>query len=190
MIDPIEIDRLKSQIVEIIGSRIELRKAGANFKARCPFHEDKHPSLMVSEAKRSWRCFVCNVGGGAIDFVMQFNHTDFKGALEILGIKIEQSNPQSILISKQISEAFSEIEKDATALLQRLEEREEHLEYFSRQVVWLMNAVSLDEREVNWYQWEKWVDGEFVKIEIERERIHAIARRHKKEVLEWAKQKA
>ncbi len=96
-----DIDEVKSRIniVDLIGSRLTLKKAGRNFKALCPFHNEKTPSFMVSPERGSWHCFGCGKGGSAIDWVMEYEHVDFVEALETLadkaGVKLERRYDQS-----------------------------------------------------------------------------------------------
>jgi len=104
-----DIDEIKSRlnIVDIIGSRLPLKKAGRNFKALCPFHHEKTPSFIVSAERQIYHCFGCSAGGGIFDFVMAFDHLDFPEALEDLaqlaGVKLERRSyaaPQDQLKQK------------------------------------------------------------------------------------------
>ena len=66
-----------NDIVEVIGSYFPLKRAGTNFKALCPFHQEKTPSFTVGRAgKRS--CFGCGVRGSIFRFVMDYEHVDFR----------------------------------------------------------------------------------------------------------------
>lgn len=84
-----DIDEVKSRlnIIDVIGSRVTLKKAGRNFKGLCPFHNEKTPSFMVSPERQTWHCFGCGKGGSAIDFVMETEHLTFVEALEDLAQK-------------------------------------------------------------------------------------------------------
>lgn len=84
-----DIDEIKSRlnIVDVIGERIKLTKAGRNFKGLCPFHTEKTPSFMVSADRQIFKCFGCGKGGSVIDFVMEYEHVDFLEALEELADK-------------------------------------------------------------------------------------------------------
>ena len=183
MIAPLTLDGIKTQIVEIISSRIPLKRSGASWKGLCPFHEDKNPSLTVSERKHLFKCWVCDVGGDAIDFIQKYHGVDFKGALEILGVREDACDPGS---SRRILKIFSEIDVDANALLEKLAEHEDHLQFFSRQTNWLINSTPPLNREAAWFRWERWLDEQFETIEAEREKIREIARRKKEEVRQWA----
>ena len=86
MIDNASIESLKASIdiVDVIGSYIELRKAGANYKANCPFHGEKTPSFVVSPSKQIYHCFGCGVGGDSVKFVMELEKLSYPEAIEKL----------------------------------------------------------------------------------------------------------
>ncbi len=71
-------------IVEVIGSRIQLKKTGANHSACCPFHNEKTPSFTVSQTKQFYHCFGCGVNGSAIRFLMEYDNLEFVEAIEEL----------------------------------------------------------------------------------------------------------
>lgn len=87
--------RLALNIVEVIGGYSEVRRQGRNFVARCPFHDDRRPSMQINAERQSWKCWVCDVGGDVFSFVMQKEGMSFPEALQYLadkaGIVIEQS---------------------------------------------------------------------------------------------------
>ncbi len=86
MIESSSIETLKStiDIVDLIGNYIELKKAGANYKANCPFHGEKTPSFVVSPTKQIYHCFGCGVGGDGIKFVMEIEKLSYPEAIEKL----------------------------------------------------------------------------------------------------------
>ncbi len=86
MIDNASIESLKNSIdiVDVVGSFIELKKAGANYKANCPFHGEKTPSFVVSPSKQIYHCFGCGVGGDSIKFVMELEKLSYPEAIEKL----------------------------------------------------------------------------------------------------------
>ena len=69
-------------IIDLINRRVPLKKAGKDYKACCPFHNEKTPSFSVTPDKQVYYCFGCAEGGNAIDFVMKFDHLDFTEAVE------------------------------------------------------------------------------------------------------------
>ncbi len=81
---PSEEIKQKINIVDLIGEYIELKKAGTNFRALCPFHQEKTPSFMVSPTKQIWHCFGCGLGGDIFEFVKQREAVEFPEALQIL----------------------------------------------------------------------------------------------------------
>ncbi len=84
MIDNQSIEQLKDNIdiVDIISNYIEIKKAGANFKAKCPFHGEKTASFVISPSKQIYHCFGCQVGGDAIKFVQEYEKLNYPEALE------------------------------------------------------------------------------------------------------------
>jgi len=82
--DSIEALKARLDIVDVIGSYIELKKAGGNFKAPCPFHDEKSPSFVVSPQKQIFHCFGCGAGGDAVKFVMEYEKLNYPEALEKL----------------------------------------------------------------------------------------------------------
>jgi len=71
-------------IIEVVDKRVSLKKAGKNYSACCPFHNEKTPSFSVQPEKQFFYCFGCGAGGNAIGFVMQYDGVDFPQAVETL----------------------------------------------------------------------------------------------------------
>ena len=76
-----------NDIVEVIGSYFPLKRAGANFKALCPFHQEKTPSFTVSPSRQTFHCFGCGAGGSVFRFVMDYEHVDFPAAVRKLAAR-------------------------------------------------------------------------------------------------------
>ena len=77
-----------NDIVEVIGSYFPLKRAGANFKALCPFHQEKTPSFHVSPQRQTFHCFGCGVGGSVFRFVMEYEHVDFPSAVRKMAARV------------------------------------------------------------------------------------------------------
>lgn len=75
---------VRVDIVDLIDSHVPLKRSGANFVARCPFHNEKTPSFSVNRKKQFYYCFGCGAGGNAISFLMEYNHLGFVEAVEDL----------------------------------------------------------------------------------------------------------
>ncbi len=77
----------RTDIIEVIGSRVQLKKAGREYKACCPFHDEKTPSFWVSVDKQFYHCFGCGAHGTVLGFVMEYDHLGFIEAVEELAAR-------------------------------------------------------------------------------------------------------
>ena len=89
MIDRATIDKIleATNIVDVVGEFVNLRKAGVNYKGLCPFHDDTTPSFMVSPARQICKCFACGEGGNAVNFLMKHEQITYPEALRWLAKK-------------------------------------------------------------------------------------------------------
>ncbi len=96
MDSPVQKIKERMPIDELISSYIKIEKSGANFKARCPFHNEKTPSFYISPDRGSYYCFGCSAKGDIFTFVEEFEGLDFRGTLKLLaertGIQLESYN--------------------------------------------------------------------------------------------------
>ena len=87
-------------IVDLVGSHIQLRRQGRNYVGRCPWHDDTRPSLQVNPERQSFKCWVCDIGGDVFSFVMKIEGVEFREALEMLadraGIPVERPRRQRV----------------------------------------------------------------------------------------------
>jgi DNA primase len=105
------IDDLLSRvdIVDVIDARVPLKKAGKDYKACCPFHEEKTPSFTVSQDKQFYHCFGCGVHGSAIGFLMDYEHMSFPEAVKDLAQRAGVTVPHDT--------QYSQDKQDVTAPL-------------------------------------------------------------------------
>ena len=106
MIDsPIQEIKDRLPITDVLADYIQMKKAGTNFKAVCPFHNEKTPSLMISPSKQIWHCFGCGAGGDIFEFVKLSESIEFPEALKILadraGIELKKPSQQEMVISQK-----------------------------------------------------------------------------------------
>lgn len=89
----------RTDIVEVVSSRVQLKKAGKNYTACCPFHQEKTPSFSVNHEKQFYYCFGCGAGGNALGFIMDHDHLDFPEAVDELakraGVEVEHEDSNS-----------------------------------------------------------------------------------------------
>ena len=95
----------RNNIIDVIGSYFPLKKIGTNFKARCPFHDEKTASFVVSEKKQIFKCFGCGKGGNVIHFVQEYEKISFfeslKKLAERVGITLQQSRVSTVKRSRR-----------------------------------------------------------------------------------------
>lgn len=107
------LDRI--DIVEVVGSRLDLRKSGKNHSACCPFHDEKTPSFTVSQEKQFYYCFGCGAGGNAIGFVIDFDHTSFPEAVETLAKHVGLEVPREV----NFNDSANQYRKELYAILEQ-----------------------------------------------------------------------
>jgi len=109
----------RSDIVEIIGNYTALKKAGRNFKALCPFHNEKTPSFVVNPDKQIFHCFGCGVGGNVVGFLMRQEHLEFPEAVRLLankaGVVVPEGESDTPSPSRQLREAILKVNALAAA---------------------------------------------------------------------------
>jgi DNA primase len=122
----------RSDIVEIVGSRITLKKAGREYKACCPFHGEKTPSFTVSPEKGFYHCFGCGAHGTAVGFLMEHDQLEFVEAVEELaslnGVEVPRDAGGKSNTSP-VAPLHELLDKAAEAFAQQLKEHPHAIQY-------------------------------------------------------------
>src|ERR1035437_2077678 len=107
-------------IVYVISSYMKVEKAGKNYKAKCPFHNEKTPSFFISPERGNYYCFGCSAKGDIFSFVEHFEGTNFLGALKILAERagVELSSYKSE--QKDKTDIYYEIMEEATTFFEKM----------------------------------------------------------------------
>src|SRR5215813_11256303 len=105
--------RAASDIVDVIGSYLPLKRAGANFVALCPFHKEKTPSFNVNPQRQIFHCFGCHKGGDVFRFIQEYENLTFPEAVRRLAdrakIPLETSQEPGQVLSRSIKDRLLEI---------------------------------------------------------------------------------
>src|SRR3989344_1155038 len=130
MSTPVEQIKERLSIADVVGSYMQLTRAGASLKGICPFHSEKTPSFFVSPARGSYYCFGCQAKGDIFTFVQEFEGLDFVGALRVLasraGVTLQRLDPK---MQSEYSRLYLLLEKATRFLEDELEQSTEAKEY-------------------------------------------------------------
>ncbi len=131
-------------IEDVVSAYIKLERAGANLKARCPFHNEKTPSFFISPDRGSYYCFGCAASGDIFSFVEEFEGLDFKGALKLLA---DKAGVQLTAFTQEMKEAESEKEKLFRIMEEATKYFEKNLEG-STEVLNYLKSRGLNEKSI------------------------------------------
>ncbi|MDP3052581.1 MAG: DNA primase [bacterium] len=137
MLTPLEEIKGKIDIVDFIKSYIPLQPAGKNFKAPCPFHQEKIPSFIVSPERQIWHCFgSCGEGGDVVKFLMKYENLEFYEALRVLaekaGVELKSLNLQD---QKEFNTLYDLNEKAKNFYKEQLAKFPAVLEYLKKRAL-------------------------------------------------------
>ncbi len=99
----------RTDIVELIGSRVDLKKAGRSYKGLCPFHEEKTPSFNVSPDRQLYHCFGCGAGGSAIGFLLEYDNLEFQAAVTELAHMAGMKVPENQNYNQELQQAQQQV---------------------------------------------------------------------------------
>ena len=120
----------RADIVEVVGSRVPLTKAGREYKARCPFHSEKTPSFWVSPQKGFYHCFGCGAHGTALSFLMEYERLEFPVAVEELARSVGLEVPRTDTVPRvSVEPLYAVLEKAVTLYRQALRDCAAAVEY-------------------------------------------------------------
>ena len=123
-------------IVDVIQERVTLKKAGRDWSARCPFHDERSPSFTVSPAKQFYHCFGCGAHGSAIRFLMDYDRLEFPDAIEELaaraGLKVEYEGGEREKPREDVSDLYTLLDSAATFYREQLARNPAAREYFEQ----------------------------------------------------------
>jgi len=124
----------RADIVEVVGRRTQLKKAGREFKACCPFHDEKTPSFTVSPGKGFYHCFGCGAHGTAVGFLMEYDHMSFVEAIESLAnsMGVEVPRSESDQPARRYDELFSLMDTVARHWQSCLKDSPQAVEYLKQ----------------------------------------------------------
>jgi len=114
----------RTDLVELIDSRVPLKKSGSNYSACCPFHNEKTPSFSVNQDKQFFHCFGCGISGNAISFLMEYDRLEFLDAVDdlasTLGLEIpREAGTSEVPVSSDLYDLMSEASQYYQQLLKK-----------------------------------------------------------------------
>ena len=128
----------RTDLVEIIGSRVPLKRQGREYSARCPFHDERSPSFTVSPIKQFYHCFGCGAHGTAISFLMNYDRLEFLDAVEELAKRIGLDVPKDAMARTEDSESrdvYAALDASATFFQGQLAQSPKALAYLDKRAV-------------------------------------------------------
>ncbi|KFL36493.1 DNA primase [Arenimonas donghaensis] len=128
----------RTDIVEVVGSRVPLKRQGREYSARCPFHDERSPSFTVSPTKQFYHCFGCGAHGTAISFLMNYDRLEFLDAVEELAKRVGMEVPRDTRQRNESGESrdlYSAVDAAAKFFQQQLQASTKARAYLERRGV-------------------------------------------------------
>jgi DNA primase len=123
----------RADIVELIDKRVPLKKQGREFAACCPFHNEKSPSFYVSPVKQFYHCFGCGAHGTALSFLIEYDHMEFREAVQelasIVGMEVPQEQGESQVQGASKAPLYEVLDKAASFYKERLKDSQVAIDY-------------------------------------------------------------
>ena len=125
------IDQILDQtdIVDVVGRRVQLNKKGSNYWGVCPFHDDHKPSMAVNQDKQFYYCFVCQASGNSINFLRDYENLDFTDAVETLASSLGLEIPYEKTLIDLVDEDYSILDEAVKVFEANLKESKKAINY-------------------------------------------------------------
>jgi len=173
MSSSVDLIKEKLDVSDLIGSYIKLEKSGINFKAKCPFHNEKSASFFVSVDRGTYYCFGCGAKGDIFTFVQEFEGVDFRGALKLLALRAGVSLEPENITARTQKDRFTSALSQATFFFQKkLQEHTPALEYLKNRGLTekTIKEWQIGYAPLNWHELEQFL----VEKEFQRNELHAV----------------
>jgi DNA primase len=125
----------RTDIVEVVGTRVPLKRQGKEYAARCPFHDERSASFTVSPTKQFYHCFGCGAHGTAISFLMNYERLEFLDAVDELARRVGMEVPRDTRVRNEDSDSrdlYAAVDAAATFFQKQLAASGKALEYIQR----------------------------------------------------------
>ncbi|MEK7537412.1 MAG: DNA primase, partial [Patescibacteria group bacterium] len=143
---PVEDIKQRLDLVDFISESVPLKAAGSNWKGKCPFHNEKTPSFMVSRERGSWHCFGCGKGGDIFTFVQEQEGLDFPEALRLLakraGVQLREYNKEEQTQRTKVLDVLRWVSRYYQEVLRKASDAEPARKYLAQRQV---NETSLED---------------------------------------------
>ena len=146
----------RTDIVELIGARVPLKRAGREFQGRCPFHDERSPSFTVSPSKQFYHCFGCGAHGTAIAFLMNYDRLEFLDAIEELAKRVGLEIPKTTRVQNEDSgskDLYHALEAANRFFLKQLQENSDAKNYIQQRGI---DSKTLEQFQIGYApnQWD------------------------------------